>query len=118
MRFAVVGVINTAIDFFVFILLYYKLGIFLVGAHIFGFLVATINSYIMNKFWTFGEKEPTSLKQFSTFLLVTTLALILSTIVIYIAAKFIPAWLAKLVAIGITLVWNYIGMHLFVFKEK
>ena len=118
-RFCIVGGINTVIDYSLFLLFFYAFNFHLLAANALGFFVATGNSYVLNKFWTFGDgHNKVNLRQFLTFLAVTTSALILSSVAIYLCAKIVPEYIAKLMAIGVTVMWNYTGSRFFVFKPK
>lgn len=135
-KFIIVGGVNTGIDFAVLNTLIFLTG-FTRGWQLFvlncvSFSVAVVNSYYMNKRWTFKEAaagiatKDTSV-QFSQFFVVSLIGitingLILTGITTYIAAPFdlsdqLWANFAKLVATGASLVWNFIGYKLFVFKK-
>ncbi len=135
-KFIIVGGVNTGIDFAVLNSLIFLTG-FTSGWQIFvlnciSFSVAVVNSYYMNKRWTFKEAAAglatkDSSVQFSQFFVVSLIGitingLILTGITTYIAAPFglsdqLWANFAKLVATGASLVWNFIGYKLFVFKK-
>ena len=119
MRFAVVGVINTSIDLAVFYLAFYWLGLHLIVANTIAYSVGTVNSYLMNKYWTFaGRGSPeVSPAEFSRFILFNLGGLILSNIAIFIFAKFVPPIISKIGAIGITFIWNYVTIRRFVFRD-
>jgi putative flippase GtrA len=119
LRFCLTGILNTFIDFLVFIFLYYKLGVALLVAHCLSFLAATVNSYFVNKFWTFNERhKKADLAQFAKFLLITGSGLCLSSVILYISTYFVPAYAGKIAAIFFTVFWNYTGSRLFVFNNK
>lgn len=63
-RFATVGIINTGLDFILFNLLIWLTGIYKGGwlglLNFIAFSLATINSYFLNKFWTFKNPAPFS----------------------------------------------------------
>lgn len=132
-KFVIVGGINTGIDFLVLNFLIYITGIH-AGPELFllnstSFSVAVINSYFMNKRWTFQDKtkiEQAPIK-FSAFFLISIIGLIINGLILTSITTFIPApfglspvfWanIAKLMATGFSLVWNFIGYKLFVFKK-
>lgn len=127
-KFAVVGVLNTVLDFLVFSILLYGLGVYYVLAHILAFAVANTNSFFINSRWTFkaGRREA-GFRQFGLFLLISLCGLGLSTVALYasvgIFALYLPnLWLphvwGKVIASGVSMVWNYVGSWLFVFKPK
>lgn len=117
-RFAVVGVVNLGIDLIIFSVALYVFGVHLLIANTIAYSVATINSYLMNKFWTFaGKSAPeVSTEEFVRFVMFNLAGLLLSNATIYVFAKFIPPIVAKLGAVGVTFVWNYLTIRRFVFK--
>ena len=117
-RFGMVGGINTLIDFGVFLLLHYVFGIWVMVAHVTGFCVATLNSYLLNKYWTFDDKSSHSPKQILTFLGISLAALVISSAIVYIGKDYMPAFMAKILAIGVAMVWNYLGNRFFVFHHR
>lgn len=131
-RFVVVGLINTAIDFAILNLLSKLTGITkgdgLIPLNIISFSIATTNSYFLNKHWSFADNSGNDGgKKFSLFLIVSiTGALINTSIVRIISTNVSPLfdlspqlWLnvSKAAATGVSLVWNFIGYKLFVFKK-
>ncbi|MFH1671257.1 MAG: GtrA family protein [Candidatus Portnoybacteria bacterium] len=132
-KFVVIGTLNTGIDFAVLNLLIWWTGIYsgkwIILLNTIAFSVAVINSYFWNKHWTFkAEQEGESkIKEFSQYVAVTLVGLILNTAVVYLITTFIPPmfgtskelWvnLAKVVATGVSLVWNFIGYKFIVFKK-
>ncbi|TXH00934.1 MAG: GtrA family protein [Candidatus Moraniibacteriota bacterium] len=135
-KFIIVGGINTGIDFSVLNVLifftFFTFGLQLFVLNCISFSVAVVNSYFMNKRWTFKEAaaglaSKDSSVQFSQFFVVSLIGitingLILTGITTYITAPFglseqLWANFAKLVATGASLVWNFVGYKLFVFKK-
>jgi len=53
-RFSIVGVINTGVDLGLFLLLTRLAGIDPLLANIFSFTAGAANSFLLNKYWTFG----------------------------------------------------------------
>jgi len=53
-RFALVGVLNTAIDLGLFALLTLRVGLDPLLANVFSFTAGAANSFVLNKYWTFG----------------------------------------------------------------
>lgn len=135
-KFIIVGGVNTGIDFAVLNVLMYVSGI-TSGVGLFvlnciSFSVAVINSYYMNKRWTFKEaaaglEGKNAGVQFSQFFIVSIIGitingLILTGVTTLVAAPFgmseqLWANIAKLMATGASLVWNFVGYKLFVFKR-
>jgi len=138
-KFVVVGFANTAIDFGVLNLLSIAVqrtsGFLLGGVNLPGFVLAAVHSYFWNKFWVFpssaeaseGKKKP-DYSDFFTFLLVILVGVFINgAIVIFVTTYIDPKfgltperWLniAKAAATALSLVWNFVGFKLFVFKPK
>lgn len=114
-RFAIVGVANTAIDFSIFAALFYLVGWPLLAAHATGFAVAVVNSYVCNKTWTFGDRRPSRLQDGAKFLLVALCGLVTGSAVIAVAAQVMPALAAKACAVAATFAVNYWASARYVF---
>lgn len=131
-RFVVVGVINTGIDFLILNLEMFLTGITsgsgMLAQNTISFGLATINSYYLNKRWTFGdqEKKKEGIK-FAQFLTVSIIGIIINGAIVYVVTSFIPpmfgindqlwANVAKLAATAISLIWNFLGYKFIVFKK-
>jgi len=137
LKFITVGFINTLIDLGIFNLLMWLTGIYKGGWIILltaiSFSIATINSYVLNKHWTFQKKPglvktKKAAKEFIQFLIITLIGMSLNMSVVYVITTFIPplfnfspvlwANLAKIIAVGANTVWNFIGYKFFVFKAR
>lgn len=132
-KFGIVGGINTGIDFLVLNILIYLTGI-TAGAELFvlnsiSFSIAVINSYFLNKHWTFQDKTQTEQEpiKFSRFLAISVVGVVINGLVITgITTSIAPLFglsavlwtnVAKLIATGVSLIWNFIGYKFFVFKK-
>ncbi|HAI73881.1 MAG TPA: hypothetical protein DCS28_01210 [Candidatus Moranbacteria bacterium] len=131
-KFFAVGIINTAIDF---VVLNFEMAVTGItsGPYMFilnsiSFSVATINSFFMNKRWTFEDKEnKQSGVKFSQFLVVSVIGITINGGIVYAITSFInplfgmnpQLWanVAKLSATAISLVWNFLGYKFIVFKK-
>lgn len=116
-RFCVVGGANTLIDFGVFIGLHFGLGAGVMTAHVAGAFLAIVNSYLLNKFWTFGDTTPHNARQISRFVGISLTGLALSSVAIYLCKMIMPVFPAKILAVFVSLVWNYSGSKFFVFLQ-
>lgn len=131
-KFFIVGILNTGLDFLVLNILmwltqtYKGQSIVIFGT--ISFSVAVINSYLLNKYWTFGDKSKEQVPgQFVKFLSVSIVGLILNNSIIYFITTLVNpifgltpvlwANFAKVVATGVVLGWNFAGYKLFVFKK-
>src|SRR3989344_7284626 len=130
-KFASVGVLNTSIDLGIFNLQTFLYGA-LPGASIFAafkavsFLAATTNSFVWNKYWTFGAgSKPQVGEVFKFYAIAITggfLNVGVATAVRIINPAFIPAnmlvnFVAPLAGILVVFLWNFIGYKYIVFKK-
>jgi putative flippase GtrA len=116
LRFGLVGVANTAVDFGVFLLLL-RLGLWPAPAAAAGFACGTLNSYLLNRNWTFRDapRRP-GWSQFLAFVATSLLGLALSVAIVAALAPAVGAVPAKLVAIGMGFGFNYVCSRMLVFR--
>ena len=137
MKFAIVGVLNTLVDFAVFQTLNLTLG-WVYAAQVLGYTFGVINSYLWNSNWTFREQRTRSLKEIGLFLLVNLASLGVSLGMIWLLREvfgvtndWVAQWMpkaiagfikgdtvAKLIATVFAIAVNYLGNRLFVFKKE
>jgi putative flippase GtrA len=120
MSFAVVGVVNSAVDFGVFSFAYYYLGLPIVTANVVAWLVAVSGSYIMNSLTTFARESGRELraKAYFAFLLSQVAGLLANTTAVFVASYFMPVLLGKLLAIGASFLVNFSLSHFVVFRKR
>ncbi len=133
-KFGATGAANFAVDIGILallIIIFYPHGdIPTVSFAIFkstSFILATINSYIWNKYWSFQDKESSDiLQEFGKFVLVSSVGLVLNVIVATIVKSLHglttldpKTWAAisAMVASVAVLTWNFIGYKFLVFKK-
>lgn len=119
-RFAVVGLVNLGIDLAIFSIALYVLDAHLLVANTAAYSVATVNSYLMNKYWTFaGKSAPgVSTREFTRFVFFNLVGLLLSNAAVFTFAKFVFPIVAKLGAVGVTFIWNYLTIRRYVFHDS
>jgi len=131
-KFCIIGITNTGLDFIFFNFLILTTGIYkgewLGLLNFISFTFASINSYFLNKFWTFNQKETKSQKQnfFLQFFIISLIGCIINTFIVYFITTFIPPFfdisqllwinIAKCLAAIISLFWNFFSYKFFVFK--
>lgn len=93
------------------------------------FLIATTNSYIWNKFWTFSRKTTETVgREFMQFVVVSVIGFLINVGIASSVFKFIAAprnfnldqWglIAAAIATIISLIWNFIGYKFIVFEKS
>ena len=117
MRFCMVGGINTGIDYGLFNALVYLAGWPALMANTLSVAAASINSYIMNRYWTFGDRAAVPHReQLPRFFALIGTSYLIGSVILYALHFFLPAWAAKIFVTGFMLAWNYTGSHLLVFR--
>lgn len=118
--FALVGLVNTAVDATIFFLLLGFATSSLIVANVAAWLVAVTGSYVMNSFTTFSAETggKLRLRDYAAFLGSGLVAVIATTATVVLAAKFMPVWAAKAIAILVSFVVNFSITHFVVFRPK
>lgn len=117
-KFGLVGVLNTLINWILFILLN-SFGIYYIISNVIAYSISTLNSYLWNSKWVFkysGDNvKETSLK----FIVLNVIGLTLNTIILYLLVDIVG--LNKLIALvittGIVMILNYFINKFWVFKK-
>jgi putative flippase GtrA len=121
-RFAVIGVVNTSIDFGVFLLALAYLTSSLVAANVLSWTVAVTGSYVMNSFITFAAESGRTLRfrSYAGFVGSGIAGLIANTATLLIAAKLLllPVVVAKVLAIGVSFLVNFSLARFIVFRPR
>jgi len=136
-KFVAVGGLNTLLDLGILNILIFISGIasgywYSIFKSI-SFIVAVINSYFWNKYWTFGGSKTVSVKEFSQFFVVSLIGfginIGLASFVVNVINPISligpiglitpERWanIGALAATIISLVWNFVGYKFIVFKK-
>jgi len=117
-KFAAVGILNTAIDIGLLnLLLYFHWQVII--ANTIAFLIAAINSFVWNKFWTFGDKEGDWKTQLPFYLIIVTVGVGISDAFIYLLSVMF-GWnvnVVKILSIGVVVLWNFLAPKFLIFKK-
>lgn len=128
LRFSLVGLLNTALDLlvfngFVWLLPTRNTAMLLIYNSI-AYAIGGINSFLLNKYWTFGRRQATSVGEVSRFIVTTLLGILCNDILIWLSGNFFHSLIAdtrlwanitKIIAITGTVLISYMGMRLWVF---
>lgn len=119
-RFGLVGVSNTAVDFIVFYVATTFLGINVYFSQVASYSIATLNSYVLNKNWTFRSKGGDIKKEFIKFLAVNLTSLSLSLVLMWIFHDImgLQKMVCKVLIACFTILINYFGNRIWVFRKK
>ncbi len=125
--FALVGVINTALDFAILngliVLTHHNNGAWLFGFDLFAFSAGMLSSYLLNARITFGQNDLAHGGRILRFLAVSVVGLLINGAVVLglrqLTGHALPPTLAingaKLVATAASLCWNYLAQRRWVF---
>lgn len=118
MKFGITGVLNTALDFAVYTMCLEAFLLDIKFAQPAGQAVAIVNSYLINKNWTFGKRKGYNIAEILKFLLINGGSIAINILGVYILHDILEVneYLCKIPIAVITVTINYFGNKLFVFK--
>lgn len=117
-KFGLVGVLNTLINWIIFSLLNF-VGVYYIIANIIAYAVATVNSYIWNSKWVFKyngkDKKETTVR----FVILNLLGLALNTAILYFLVDMLlfNKLAGLVITTAIVMVINYLLNKIWVFNE-
>ncbi len=127
-RFILVGGLNTAIDLLALngLLLFFPTNnTWLILLYtVFAFGIGATNSFLLNKYWTFEHRQPTTPRELTRFSITTLFGISWNATLIWLASSVPHPFLtntviwtnaSKLLAIGSAALFSYLGMRLWVF---
>jgi len=128
-KFSIVGSLNFLVDIAVLNILSYitgfNKGIFAAIFSAVSFLIANVNSYYLNRKWTFRNNEKKS--RYKVFLAISVMGIVANMLIVYNFTTYISQpyfsdimWLnvSKIIATGFVMFFNYYGYKKYVFNEN
>jgi putative flippase GtrA len=116
LKFGIVGFTGLIIDFSITYLLKEKIRLHRYFASSIGFLVAASSNYVINRLWTFKSSYSQVFLEYSTFLIVSLIGLGINNLFLYLFEKKMKFYVAKLFAIFMTTIWNFLINYYFTFR--
>ena len=123
-RFVAVGLINTVVDLGVFYLLGIVPGVPMVAAKFISYNVGTTNSFLLNKYWTFGAgRSKRGLREFGVFFAINVPPLVLDVVAFAMlglwtgSGSFVARMAKALIAAVLTAAWTFIGSRYLAFRQ-
>lgn len=121
-KFGIVGCINTGVDFITFTLLLSMFGIDKLVCQVSGYSMGIINSFVLNKLWTFNDKKEktNTAAQFIKFVVTNMISLGISLVGLNILSNklYINVYVSKIIVTLFLQVFNYVVYKMFIFKGK
>lgn len=118
-KFAIVGCLNTLVDVAAFWLLSSQTQMPILLANTLSYSLGIINSYSMNKLWTFRNTayQDSPIKQLPKFILINLWVLCISNIIVWVVVIFLQPLLAKIIATTVTFWWNFGASKKWVYRS-
>ncbi|MEA2095912.1 MAG: GtrA family protein [Candidatus Cloacimonadota bacterium] len=117
-KFGMVGLLNTLITISIIFIFMMLLNVSYILSNIIGYLFGFVNSFILNKIWTFKSKKPIGRESFF-FVLIFAICYLLQLLLLIVLKenlKIIPEY-AQLIAMGLFAVLNFSGNKFITFKN-
>ncbi len=124
-KFAIVGAVGSVVDFGILNLMHKAFGWSLLWANVLSFSMAVLSNFTWNRLWTFPEsRSRRKREQLPQFALVNVVGLGINTLILLgldaVFSHFIAdPWdynLAKAIAIGVVLFWNFGANRLWTYR--
>jgi putative flippase GtrA len=124
-KFAIVGAIGMVVDLTILNIMHKVVGLPLLVSNTISFSVAVLSNFTWNRLWTFPESRARPLvPQLGQFALVNVVGLAINNLVLWFVFTLVQdvvpdPWnynLAKIIAIGVVLFWNYGINRLWTYK--
>lgn len=117
-RFGIAGVLNTGWCLAILFLLHEKFHVNLWIASFTGYAIATVHSFVLNKYWTFsGQHRSSSHVQFIAFVVMNVIGSGIFSSGVNLLTPLVGLTLGSLISTGVTMVFNFLGARLFVFRK-
>ncbi|WHY73665.1 GtrA family protein [Fictibacillus enclensis] len=118
-KFGSVGVLNTLLDYSLFSLLAWS-GLAYMAAQCISYSAGVMNSYFLNRTWTFKQKEKADFAEFFRFALINGVTFLVTALMLWLLHKQgnLGVYSSKLGATVVGTVINFAGTKLLVFQEK
>jgi len=131
LRFGLVGGLNTLVDLLILNGLLWLFpttsSLMLLAYNALAYSLGAVNSFLLNKYWTFGRRQKTTRRELVRFTLTTLGGIGWSNSILWLASTVLHPFLvnptvwanaSKVLAIGGTALISYLGMRLWVFVSN
>lgn len=117
-KFCVVGFSGVFVDFGTTWLLKEKVKLNKYVANSTGFVLAATSNYFFNRLWTFHSQNTHIATEYFSFFSISIAGLGINNLIIFILTDKLKLnfYLAKLIAVGVVTIWNFVMNYLFTFK--
>ncbi|MDW8205031.1 MAG: GtrA family protein [Cytophagales bacterium] len=118
-RFGIVGTLSAVSEFGVLILLVEKFGLAYLQANLIAFCIIVIANYIASRLWIFGAGSFSKSIEFISFFAVVLIGLGINQAAMYFWVEVFAFdyRIAKILALGGVIIWNFLAKKYFVFRR-
>lgn len=118
--FALVGIVNTVVDFAIFTFTYQILTLSLIASNVIAWLIAVSFSYVMNTYTTFHHETGRVLRQkdYLNFVASGIFGVVATTATLIALSLYIQVMAAKLISIFAGFIVNFTISNFVVFRHK
>mgnify|MGYP005813710861 FL=1 len=118
LKFGIVGLSGTAIDFLFTWICKEKLKWNKFISNSIGFSIAATSNYILNRIWTFESNNPEVSREYLSFFFISSIGLALNNFFVFLFNEKLKFnfYLSKAFAITLVAIWNFIPNYLFTFR--
>lgn len=118
LKFGIVGLSGTAIDFLFTWICKEKLKWNKFISNSIGFSIAATSNYILNRIWTFESNNPEISREYLSFFFISSIGLALNNLFVFLFNEKLKFnfYLSKAFAITLVAIWNFIPNYLFTFR--
>lgn len=118
LKFGIVGLSGTALDFLFTWICKEKLKWNKFISNSIGFSIAATSNYILNRIWTFESNNPEVSREYLSFFFISSIGLALNNLFVFLFNEKLKFnfYLSKAFAITLVAIWNFIPNYLFTFR--
>lgn len=119
-KFGMIGVLNTVVDLGSYYVMNKLIGIGPYLSQILSFLIAALNSFILNKFWTFEKRNPVTKTEAVRYLITNAGYLTCSLLImrLFISLFSLDPFVAKFPTAALMVFFNYLMAKFWVFSDS
>ncbi|OIP80602.1 hypothetical protein AUK45_03380 [Candidatus Peregrinibacteria bacterium CG2_30_44_17] len=118
-KFGMVGMVSLVVNMVAYTLFTRVFAVYYVAADVLAYIVAIINSYALNRTFTFKSTHKKVAVQFTKYLTVYLVGMTLSATLLYIFVHYFAIYdlLAKILIVGIVMIWNFLASKFLIFDR-
>lgn len=119
-RFLIVGITSALIEIGILVVLVERLQISYLHANVIAFVITNLLNYLLSRLWVFTSDSNKVWSEFFAFILFVSVGLGINQLFLWFFVEY-AGWdykISKVMAIGLTVVWNFLTRKHLVFKNK